>query len=42
MKLNFSEKSVFRKARMCESPLIGIAVARGMEESGVDRNIGEL
>jgi len=27
---------------VCESPLLGGAVARGVEESGVDKNVGEM
>ena len=43
MELNFNEKNVvWEGSHVCESPLIGGAVARGVEESGLDRNVGKL
>jgi len=41
MELNFSRKSVaYEGSHVCENPVIGGAVARGVEESGVDRSVG--
>jgi len=43
MELNFSEKSVVQGgSHVCESSLIDGAVTREVEESGMDRNVGEL
>jgi len=42
MELNFSGKSVVWESHVCESPLIGGAIARGVEGSGVDKSVGEL
>ena len=37
MELNFSGKSVVWESHVCESPLIGGAVIRGVEESRVEQ-----
>jgi len=38
----WEERGLGRLTYVCESPLISGAVARGVEQSGEDRNVGEL